>query len=99
MRIVQLSDIHLSSANITDLRNYFLTALVADLKVFHSETHIDVILFTGDLVDKGGESLVDKTKKNPDSCYQAFISEVINPIKSALQLENDQLLAVPGNHD
>jgi 3',5'-cyclic AMP phosphodiesterase CpdA len=57
MRIVQLSDVHLSKENLEDLKNYYLQALIDDLKKFQAEKPIDVILFTGDLVDRGGESL------------------------------------------
>jgi len=99
MRIVQLSDIHLSSSNLTDLRNFYLDALIKDLKSFHEIVPIDVILFTGDLVDKGGESLIDKNVKNPENCYDIFEKEVIAPIRTALQLKNEQILLIPGNHD
>lgn len=99
MRIVQLSDIHLSSANLTDLRNFFLEALINDLNVFHEKEPIDLILFTGDLVDKGGESLVDKKGENPESCYEIFNREIITPIRNALNLRADQMLLIPGNHD
>ncbi|AKQ46595.1 hypothetical protein TH63_14700 [Rufibacter radiotolerans] len=92
MRIVQLSDIHLSNGNIEDLRNYYLQALIEDLKKFHSEKKIDVILFTGDLVDKGGESLGSEP-------YVIFRNEVINPIVEALNITTDQVLLIPGNHD
>jgi len=99
MRIIQLSDIHLSSANLTDLRNFFLAALISDLKLFHEEKSIDVILFTGDLVDKGGESLLERKEDNPKNCYEIFNSEIITPIREALDLRADQMLLIPGNHD
>lgn len=99
MRIVQLSDIHLSSANITDLRNYYLTALIEDLKSFNDIVPIDLILLTGDLVDKGGDSLIDKKKKIPDNCYDIFACEIIVPIQEALEISTDQILVIPGNHD
>ena len=92
MRIVQLSDVHLSKDNLEDLKNYYLQALIDDLKQFHLGKHIDVILFTGDLVDKGGESL----GKNP---YQVFHDEIILPLMEALDINTDQILLLPGNHD
>lgn len=92
MRIVQLSDIHLSSYNLEDLKNYYLVALINDLKKFHTEKSIDVILFTGDLVDKGGESLGHEP-------YEVFGNEVIAPIMEALNLNTNQILLIPGNHD
>ncbi|MGB3778398.1 MAG: metallophosphoesterase, partial [Tunicatimonas sp.] len=92
MRIVQLSDIHLSKYNLEDLKNYYLRALIEDLKKFSEEKPIDVILFTGDLVDKGGESLGMKP-------YHVFQDKVIKPITEALNLTTDQVLLLPGNHD
>jgi predicted phosphodiesterase len=92
MRIVQLSDIHLSKGNLEDLKNYYLHALINDLKKFHTEKKIDVVLFTGDLVDKGGESLGNEA-------YLIFQTEIINPIIEALSITTDQVLLIPGNHD
>lgn len=92
MRIVQLSDIHLSNDNIEDLKNYYIEALIKDLKTFHALTPIDIIIFTGDLVDKGGDSLGD----NP---YQQFRDEVIRPLSDSFGLSSDKIFMVPGNHD
>lgn len=92
MRIVQLSDIHLSKDNLEDFKNYYLQGLIVDLKKFHSEKLVDVILFTGDLVDKGGNSLGIEP-------YHVFKDEVIVPIIKALDMSTDQVLLLPGNHD
>lgn len=99
MRIVQLSDIHLSSTNLQDLQNFYIDALLTDLTTFHENSPIDLILFTGDIVDKGGESLIDKDAKDPENCYDIFHREIIDPIKKALGLKDDQILLIPGNHD
>ncbi len=92
MRIIQLSDIHLSKDNLEDLKMYYLQALINDLKRFHDETPIDVILFTGDLVDKGGDSLGTEP-------YTVFHDEVIKPILTALEINQEKVLFLPGNHD
>lgn len=92
MRIIQLSDIHLSKDNIENLKNYYLSALIKDLAFFHGSIPIDAILFTGDLVDKGGNSLGE----NP---YEYFQKEILFPIKEALGLTSNQILFIPGNHD
>ncbi|CAG4997306.1 3',5'-cyclic adenosine monophosphate phosphodiesterase CpdA [Dyadobacter sp. CECT 9275] len=92
MRIVQLSDIHLSSNNIYDLENYYLEALVKDLLAFHQHNSVDLVIFTGDLVDKGGNSL----KESP---YETFKKVIITPIVSALKITDSQVLMIPGNHD
>jgi predicted MPP superfamily phosphohydrolase len=92
MRIIQLSDIHLCKDNLEDLKNYYLEALINDLCSFHNHVPIDVILFTGDLVDKGGESL----GKDP---YDVFYNALIVPLLKSLNLRRENVLILPGNHD
>lgn len=92
MRIVQLSDVHLSSKNKTDLTNFYMDALVDDLRTFHDDKRIDIILLTGDLVDKGGNSL----GSHP---YALFEDLFIKPISEQLGLPKDKFLFIPGNHD
>lgn len=92
MRFVQLSDIHLSTTNLKDLKTYYIQALCEDLTIFHKGDPIDVILITGDLVDKGGDSL----GKTP---YKIFKTEFIDKIVSELNLSPKQILFIPGNHD
>ncbi len=92
MRIVQLSDFHLSKDNMEDLGNYYIEALVSDLKRINDLEAIDIILITGDLVDKGGESLGD----NP---YGIFEDKIISPITLGLGFNAANILFIPGNHD
>ena len=53
MRIVHISDFHLDFSSIEDLRNYIIKPLKEDLLEFHNNREIDLILFSGDMVDKG----------------------------------------------
>lgn len=92
MRIVQLSDTHLSSSNLENLKNFYLKALLDDLEKFHVESKIDIILVTGDLIDQGGKSLgIDP--------YRVFEEEFINPIMTKLELKKENFAFIPGNHD
>lgn len=53
MRIVHLSDFHLDKGNISDctkIRNY----LRESLEKINQERKIDLIIFTGDLINIGG---------------------------------------------
>lgn len=93
MRIIQLSDIHLNKENITDLQDYYIEALIKDLQLFNNEKEIDLILITGDLVDKGGESFA------PDNPYKIFKTEIIDKLITALSISKEQILIIPGNHD
>lgn len=92
MRIIQLSDIHLSSSNKEILTAHYMDSLINDLKEFHHEVPIDVILLTGDLVDKGGTSLGNDP-------YGIFRKLFIDPILNRIGLRSEQILFIPGNHD
>ncbi len=92
MRIVHLSDIHLNSNNKEDLKNYYVESLIEDLSNFSQEKKIDLILITGDLVDKGGNSLGAEP-------YKFFQDNFITPISAALDVPSNHFLIIPGNHD
>jgi DNA repair exonuclease SbcCD nuclease subunit len=93
MRIVHFSDIHLSNDNLEDLRNFYIGSLINDLQAQSQEKRIDLVLITGDLLDKGGKSFTGK------NAYQVFEEEFIDPIASALQISKSSFLFIPGNHD
>ncbi|PHS10004.1 MAG: hypothetical protein COA88_02955 [Kordia sp.] len=102
MRIVHLSDIHLSFDNHHEFIHSHRKALIKDLIEYHSTKNIDIILITGDLVDKGGHSLLEiKNYKeagitNP---YDIFQTIFIEPIIKEVGISKNQFLFIPGNHD
>ena len=93
MRLIQLSDIHLSKDNITNLKNFYLEALKKDLKQFHDNKPVDLILLTGDLIDKGGDSFF------PENGYDVFERDFLTPIIKELGISKQNILFIPGNHD
>jgi predicted phosphodiesterase len=101
MRIVHLSDIHLSKNNYDTFNNYYIRALIDDLKYFSSEKKIDIIAITGDLVDKGGHSLheIDDILFENLSSFQIFEKVFIDRISIELNIPKSNFLFVPGNHD
>lgn len=103
MRIVHLSDIHLSFDNYAEFENDYKDALINDLMAYNKSTIIDVIIITGDLVDRGGHSLYNITSYNNQVNYPNpyFIFEeiFINPIVEALNFNKNNLIFIPGNHD
>jgi predicted MPP superfamily phosphohydrolase len=102
MRIVHLSDIHLSKENYTEFQNNYKDALIKDLKSYHSSIPIDLIVITGDLVDRGGHSLFEIpefTDKGYISPYDIFNEVFIVPILEKLGITKDRFLFIPGNHD
>jgi len=93
-RIVHLSDFHFDQTQIEDYENFTLKAIQADLQKFNSEKQIDFIVFTGDLVDKGGKSFGDL-----EYSFLEFEERVITPILSCVGLTKNDFFFVPGNHD
>lgn len=95
MRIIHLSDFHLTSNSISDLNDFIMRALIFDLKEQNKRQKIDLIIFTGDLVHQAGNSF----SQDIELAFYSFVENVIDPILVALQLERDRFLFVPGNHD
>ncbi|GAB6909384.1 hypothetical protein JCM12296A_52280 [Desulfosarcina cetonica] len=95
LRIAHLSDFHLSSDNLFDAENFTIRALIKDLEEIHSVKQIDLIVFSGDLIDKGGESF----ENSADLAFLTFEEKIIKPILECLNLGSDRFLFCPGNHD
>lgn len=100
MRIVHLSDIHLSKNNYDEFIRFYKDALINDLNKYNSLKPIDIIVITGDLVDRGGHSLKEiegyESYINP---YQIFEKIFIDPISQATGIKKQKFLFIPGNHD
>lgn len=93
LRIVHLSDIHLEKNNM-DLETV-VTSLCNQLKEYNDKRQIDIIIFSGDLIDKGAESF----NKNFKEAYSFFEKLVINKISSNINISRNRFFFVPGNHD
>jgi len=94
IRIVHLSDIHYSLPAKELIKTYIVPSLINDLKIFHSESKINLVLLTGDLINKGGEGF----NKSIDA-FNSFNIEFLNPIMQTLNLNNDDVIFTIGNHD
>jgi predicted phosphodiesterase len=100
MRIIHLSDIHLCKDNIEDFRLHYRKSLIEELGKRNSEIEIELIIISGDLVDKGGASLKEVDEyKGYDNPYDIFEKEFIEPICSQLKIPKEKILFIPGNHD
>lgn len=100
MRLVHLSDIHLSKSNYHEFIHKYRKALIKDLNDYNQKKIIDFILITGDLVDRGGHSLLEiEEYKHIDNPYDIFEIIFIQPIIDELGISSKQILFIPGNHD
>jgi len=100
MRLVHLSDIHLSKQNFQEFKNNYRDALLKDLESYHRQKKIDLLIITGDLIDKGGFSLFDLPEyKDESDPYVIFEKEFIFPIIERIGIDKNDILFIPGNHD
>lgn len=94
IRILHLTDFHLDTRTLKDWNNFYKEALFKKLTELNTENPIDFIVFTGDLIDKGGKDFKGATKG-----FEEFKTHVILPILELLQLEISRFIITPGNHD
>ncbi len=94
MRIIHLSDLHLSKDNLESLKQFYLVALLKDLQEFNKKKSVDLVILTGDLIDKGGTSFDEG-----EDFYDIVEKEFITPILSILSLDKSRFIFIPGNHD
>lgn len=104
MRIIHLSDIHYSyeSWHKQVFDAIAIPSLIEDLKLRHAETPIDLIVISGDLINKGGKSFfdpADQGKPSPQIAFQKFNEDFIQKIVKELKISPLQFILVPGNHD
>lgn len=85
--IVHLSDFHIRQENIENIKE-IRAALVEDIKINCEHGQIAFLVFSGDLVFSG-------TKEN----YELALDEFILPMINELDLQENQIIYVPGNHE
>lgn len=93
MRIVHLSDFHLDKGNISDctkIRDY----LRESLEKINQERKIDLIIFTGDLINIGGKSY-----ENIKQAFMGFEYFFIDYILQNLSIPRSNFIFTIGNHD
>lgn len=94
MRILHISDFHLDKIDKEDNVNYIIGPLVKRLVKIIDEKPIDIILFTGDMINIGG-----KNYSGLDEAFLDFEETFIDPLLKATNLKKDAFFFVPGNHD
>ena len=97
IRILHFSDLHLSGdaekqIN-TSTRLGFLFNSIVKLQESDGK-RVDIVVFTGDLIDKGGKDFSTITDG-----FQAFKDQVLTPLTDKAGIQPDRIVFLPGNHD
>lgn len=93
MRIVHLSDFHLDKNNQKRSED-LVFFLCKSLKMVNEEKQVDLIVFTGDAVNKGGRSFESVT-----SGLQEFEKVFVEPVLESVGLTKERFVFTIGNHD
>lgn len=94
MRILHISDFHLDHNDKNDSINHIIKPIKESLTEYQNEKPIDLILFTGDLINIGGKNYKDIELALLD-CEEILI----NPLLEITGLTKERLYFTPGNHD
>lgn len=92
MRILHLSDVHFSIGQ-KNFKKYVINPLFKDIEKNINEKPFDLVLFTGDLLDKGGYP------NDPMDSYEAFEEIFISELLKIVNLPKERFVFIPGNHD
>lgn len=95
MRILHFSDFHLDKTPVNISKSQkLIDNMIQTIMPYHNERYIDLIIFTGDMVDVGGKSF-----DNIQQGFQTFKNLIITPLIKALNLDKERFIFCPGNHD
>ena len=92
IRILHISDFHLNGKYIEDAKTLLNNLLDA---IMQSGQQIDLVVFSGDMIDKGGKDFIGGI----DEAFNMFKSIVIDVICNKLRISADRFVFTPGNHD
>ena len=95
MRILHFSDFHLRPNKQGERSMDIFDRMMDKLQEIRQEANIDLVIFSGDMIDKGGTNF----GKPLAECLQDFKDKIISPLVNQLQIGYHQFLFVPGNHE
>lgn len=101
IRILHLTDFHLNTTTLSDWNDFYKEAFLKKIEELKGEKKIDLVLFTGDLIDKGGFSFKEEGEKisTQIKAFSIFKNQVIDSILEKLDLDISRFIICPGNHD
>lgn len=94
LNILHISDSHVQKKYIEEIRE-IIEKMIEDINKIQQEENIkiDLICFTGDLIQRGDKSI------NDEGQWELAMEILINPLLGSLNLSLDRFLFVPGNHE
>lgn len=93
MRIIHISDYHLDKKSANDSAT-IASMLSETLKSINNEKKIDLILYSGDMINTGGSSY-----DSIGTAFKGFELIFIDKILKTLNLPKNNFLFTIGNHD
>lgn len=94
MRIIHFSDAHFQPGAAISRYQRLVDRFIESLKVLHQEKPIDLIIFSGDMIDRGGKGFPSMSE-----AFMNFKNLIIDKILKELNLGNERFVFVCGNHD
>ena len=94
LNILHISDSHIQEKDRAGIAE-ITKKLIDDIKKIRKQRNIsiDLICFTGDLIQRGDKALEDEKQ------WKLAMDIMINPLLRELDLSNDRFIFVPGNHE
>lgn len=94
IRILHITDFHLNKRTLRDWNDFYKDSFFEKLRELENENKIDLVVFTGDLLDKGGKDFEGAAQG-----FAVFEEEIISPLLEHLDLDISRFIICPGNHD
>lgn len=93
MRILHISDIHTDKKTIESTK-LLVKKLITVLEGIVKESPVDLVVFSGDAINRGGISC-----DSIGNAFKIFEIQVVEPILKALSLDKSRFIIGIGNHD
>src|SRR5690606_30476238 len=94
IRILHLTDFHLNDKTLRDWNDFMKEPFLTKISCLNTQKKIDLVLFTGDLIDKAGFDFGSVSEG-----LNTFKENIIEPILKILDLDVSKFIICPGNHD
>ena len=94
MRIIHFSDTHFQPGFNIQKSQRLVDHFIAALKPIHLQRPIDLIIFSGDMIDRGGKDFPSMA-----DAFASFKNLIIDKILQELDIPQERFVFVCGNHD